>query len=94
VLSTHAMNSSDPPHRNCACSSFHPGALHGGAPVDAAFPERHTLVFRFFGDDATFRPLPDHSDACYGPGGVLFVEEMAALKAGDPFRSPTFRRLV
>jgi len=70
-------------------------ALHDdGAVLDDAFPERHTLVFRFFGDDATFRPLPDHSDAGYGPGGVLFVEEMAALKAGDPFRSPTFRQLV
>ena len=73
---------------------FHPGALHGGAPVDAAFPERHTLVFRFFGDDATFLPLPGHSDAGYGPGGVLFIEEMATLKSGDPFRSPTFRQLV
>lgn len=72
----------------------HPGALHGGAPVDAAFPERHTLVFRFFGDDATFQPLPDHSDAGYARNGVLFVEEMAALKARDPFRSPTFRQLV
>lgn len=72
----------------------HPGALHGGAPVDADFPERHTLVFRFFGDDATFQPLPDHSNAGYQPGGVLFLEEMAALKAGDPLRSPTFRQLV
>ena len=73
---------------------FLPGALHGGAPVDPAFPERHTLVFRFFGDDATFRPLPDHSDAGFGSGGILFVEEMAALKAGDHLRSPSFRQLV
>jgi hypothetical protein len=72
----------------------HPGALHGGAPVDATFPERHTLVFRFFGDDATFRPLPAHSDAGYARNGVLFVREMAALEPGDPFRSPTFRQLV
>jgi len=72
----------------------HPGALHGGAPVDAEFPTRHTLVFRFFGDDATFRPLPDHSDAGYTTSGVLFLEEMAALKAGEPFRSPAFRQLV
>lgn len=72
----------------------HPGALHGGAPVDAAFPERHTLVFRFFGDDATFQPLPDHSDAGYARNGVLFVEEMAAMNPGDPFRSPMFRQLV
>lgn len=73
---------------------LHPGALHGGAPVDADFPSRHTLVFRFFGDDATFNPLPEHSDAGYTTGGVLFVEEMAALKAGEPFRSPVFRQLV
>jgi hypothetical protein len=64
------------------------------APVDAAFPSRHTLVFRSFGDDATFRPLPQPSDAGYTPGGVLCLEEMAALKAGDPFRSPVFRQLV
>ena len=72
----------------------HPGALHGGAPVDATFPERHTLVFRFFGDDATFRPLPDHSDAGYARNGVLFAREMAALQPGAPFRSPIFRQLV
>jgi hypothetical protein len=73
----------------------HPGALHGGgAPLDAAFPARHTLVFRFFGDDATFHPLPDHSDAGHARNGILFVEEMAALKPGEPFRSPTFRQLV
>lgn len=73
---------------------LHPGSLHGGAPVDAAFPARHTLVFRFFGDDATFRPLPEHSDAGYPPEGILFMEAMAALRPGDPFRSPVFRQLV
>jgi len=73
---------------------LHPGSLHGGAPVDAAFPARHTLVFRFFGDDATFRPLPENSRSGYTPDGVLFLEEMAPLKPGDPFRSPAFRQLV
>lgn len=73
---------------------IHPGSLHGGAPVDADFPDRHTLVFRFFGDDATFRPLPEHSDSGYARNGVLFVEEMARLNAGEPFRSPTFRQIV
>ncbi len=73
---------------------LHPGVLHGGAPVDAAFPVRHTLVFRFFGDDAIFRPLPEHSDAGYPPEGILFPEEMSALKAGDLFRSSTFQQLV
>ena len=73
--------------------AVHPGALHGGAPVDTAFPERHTLVLRFFGDDATFHPLPENSAAGYGTGGVLFIEEMSALRAGDPLRSPIFVQL-
>jgi hypothetical protein len=62
--------------------------------VDEAFPDRHTFVFRFFGDDATFRPLPEHSAAGYPQQGVLFSEELSTLKAGDPFRHPTFRQLI
>jgi ectoine hydroxylase-related dioxygenase (phytanoyl-CoA dioxygenase family) len=73
---------------------IHPGVLHGGAPVDAEFPERRTLVFRYFGDDATFRALPDHSDSGFARNGILFQEEMATLNTGDPFRHSTFRRLV
>ena len=73
---------------------IHPGSLHGGAPVDADFPDRHTLVFRFFGDDATFRPLPEHSDSGFARNGILFREEMARLRAGEPFRSPMFRQIV
>ncbi|WP_085634034.1 MULTISPECIES: phytanoyl-CoA dioxygenase family protein [unclassified Pseudomonas] len=73
---------------------LHPGSLHGGAPVDAAFPDRHTFVFRFFGDDATFQPLPSDSASGYPPQGSLFANELAGLKAGDPFRHPTFRRLI
>lgn len=41
---------------------FHPHCLHGGAPVDANFPERHTLVLRFFGDDCFYRTLPKVSE--------------------------------
>lgn len=73
---------------------LHPGSLHGGGAVDADFPERHTLVLRFFGDDAIFSPLPDHSDSGFTPAGVLFVEELASLKRGDPFRAPCFRQLI
>ncbi|MEV0336947.1 phytanoyl-CoA dioxygenase family protein [Nocardia sp. NPDC050717] len=73
--------------------ALHPHCLHGGAGVDEDFPDRHTLVLRFFGDDATFRPLPD-SNPRYARNGPLFVEEMAKLNAGDPFRSPVFRQLV
>ena len=73
---------------------LHPGTLHGGAPVDENFPDRHTLVFRFFGDDATFQPLPANSAAGYPPQGIVFTEELAHLSRGDRYRHPTFRKLV
>ena len=73
---------------------LHPGTLHGGAPVDAGFPNRHTFVFRFFGDDATYSPLPDKSRWGCAVTGTLFREEMSSLKAGEPFRSPVFQQLV
>lgn len=73
---------------------LHPNSLHGGAPVDPSFPDRHTLVLRFFGDDATYLPLPGSSDGRIPPEGFLFIEEMAKLKAGEPFRSPVFRQIV
>lgn len=72
---------------------MHPGMLHGGAPVDPNFRDRHTLVLRFFGDDATFRALPSHSDNGYTPAGILFADQLGHLKDGDPFRAPFFREL-
>ena len=73
---------------------MHPGVLHGGGAVDPAFPDRHTLVLRFFGDDAVFSPLPQPSISGFTAAGVLFLEELAALKDGDPFRATCFRQLV
>lgn len=73
---------------------LHPQSLHGGAPVDAAFPDRHTLVFRFFGDDAMFHPLPEVSRSGYARNGQLFKEEMAKLEPGAPFRSPVFQQVA
>jgi ectoine hydroxylase-related dioxygenase (phytanoyl-CoA dioxygenase family) len=72
----------------------HPGALHGGAPVDAECPNRHTLVLRFFGDDAVFRALPSKSRSGFSLAGVWNRENIAHLKEGDPFRSPFFAQLV
>ena len=72
---------------------LHPGCLHGGAPVDADCPARHTIVFRFFGDDATFRPTPTNSASGLDRNGFLFIEEMAKLNPGEPFRSPIFRQI-
>src|SRR5262249_38659046 len=71
-----------------------PGALHGGAPVDAECPNRHTLVLRVFGDDATFRSLPNKSRSGFTPAGVLHLEHIAHLKDGDPYRSPFFEQLA
>ena len=66
---------------------FHGGTLHGGAPVDARCPHRHTLVLRFFGEDSTFQALPN------GRGWFVAKEAVAHLKTGDPFRSPYFAQL-
>jgi hypothetical protein len=72
---------------------LHPGTLHGGAPVDASFTDRHTLVLRFFGDDAKFRSLPSHSDSGYTPAGVILLDHIGHLKDGEPFRAPFFKQL-
>jgi ectoine hydroxylase-related dioxygenase (phytanoyl-CoA dioxygenase family) len=72
---------------------LHPHSLHGGAPIDANCPERHTLVLRFFGDDAVFRGLPEKSKAGYPRQGILFSEDLLHLSDGDPFRSPVFQQL-
>lgn len=73
---------------------LHPHSLHGGAPLDDDFSERHTLVLRFFGDDATFSPLPEVSRSGYQRNGGLYRQEMAALQPGQPFRSPIFQQVV
>lgn len=73
---------------------LHPASLHGGANVDADCPERHTLVLRFFGDDATFSPLPEVSRSGYARNGNLFRDEVAALNPGEPFRLPIFAQMV
>jgi len=72
---------------------MHPGMLHGGAPVDATFRNRHTLVLRFFGDDSFFLSLPSHSDNGFTPAGVLFVDQLKHLKDGAPFRASCFKQL-
>jgi ectoine hydroxylase-related dioxygenase (phytanoyl-CoA dioxygenase family) len=72
---------------------LHPHCLHGGAPVAAGCPNRHTLVLRFFGDDATCRLLPEHSRSRVPRQGFLFPDELAHLKDGDPFRAPVFQQI-
>jgi ectoine hydroxylase-related dioxygenase (phytanoyl-CoA dioxygenase family) len=57
---------------------FHPGMLHGGAPVTES-RQRRTLSLRFFGRDAVYSRRP----AQVGPP---IPELHAALDHGDPFR--------
>ena len=72
---------------------LHPRSLHGGAAVDADCPDRHTLVLRFFGDEARFRELP-MSNPKYARTGPLFREHMEKLNTGDLFRAPCFQKVV
>lgn len=67
---------------------FDPACLHGRAPLDAATPERHTLVMRFFGDDAVFSNLPntttENSYAGVGHAPWAYLDSQVD---GAPFRS-------
>lgn len=49
-----------------------------------------TLVPLCFGDDAIFRPRPQHICANRSAAGVPFPDEISHLQAGDPFRAPLF----
>jgi ectoine hydroxylase-related dioxygenase (phytanoyl-CoA dioxygenase family) len=71
---------------------LHPRSLHGGAPVDAATPDRRTLVLRFFGDDAIFQDLPHGADFKFY-GARMQEHVFGGLKDGDPMRSPIFEQI-
>jgi hypothetical protein len=51
-------------------------------------------VLRFFGDDATFRPLPGKSRSGFSRAGVLHLEHIAHLERGDAYRSPFYVQLA
>ena len=65
---------------------FHPAMLHGGAPTHPG-QRRRTLSLRYFGADAVYDPRP-------GPAGPRVEGIHARLKAGDPFRDPSFLKLA
>lgn len=63
---------------------FHSGILHGGAPVTPDCPDRHTIVYRFYGDELFYRPLPT--------GGCNYDYDISGLNdpsltPGEPYRS-------
>jgi len=57
---------------------FHPGMLHGGAPVTES-KQRRTLSLRFFGRDAVYSKRPSKV-------GPPIPELHESLQHGDPFR--------
>ena len=69
---------------------LHSGSLHGGAPVDAGCPTRHTLVLRFFGDDLRYRPFPDAKPDYFMDLRAFDVDD---LEAGDLYRGEHFLQL-
>lgn len=70
---------------------FHSGILHGGAPVTPDCPDRHTLVYRFHGDQMFYRPVPG---GAFDYGYDISKMNDASLTPGAPYRSPHFSQLL
>ena len=75
----------------------HPHSLHGGAKLSEEHPKRDTLVLRFFGDRASFKPLPHSKGGFLASSsgetdefGPAFKGQLTHLKEGDAFRAPIF----
>lgn len=64
---------------------FHPKTLHGGGATHPG-QRRRTLTLRFFGDQAVYEPREGGA----GPRVAGFHERM---RAGAPFRDPSFLKL-
>jgi len=69
---------------------FHSGILHGGAELSPDCPDRHTLVYRFHGDKAFYRPLP--TGGCDYPYDISDLND-PSLTPGEPYRSRYFTQL-
>lgn len=71
---------------------FHPHSLHGGAPLSEDCPFRHTLVLRFFGNDAVYRPFPPGSQSIWDDNSVI-RDEFAGLEPGETLCCDRFLQL-
>lgn len=71
---------------------FHSGILHGGAPVTPDCPDRHTLVYRFYGDEMYYRPLPVEGGSSYGYD-ISGLNDPTQIP-GEPYRSRYMEQLV
>ena len=70
--------------------AFHSGALHGGAPVGPECPNRHTIVFRFYGDEFYYRPLPATKPDY--PIDISLLDDRSQTP-GEPYRARALRQL-
>ena len=72
---------------------FHANVLHGGAPISPG-RRRRTVSLRYFGADAVYEP---RRRIATDPEGKRVSVELASvfgdMQAGDPFRSPLFRKV-
>lgn len=69
---------------------LHSGSLHGGAPVTPDCPDRHTMVYRFLGDEVFYRPVPT------GPSSFGYdVGELndPSMTPGEPYRNKDYVQL-
>ena len=75
---------------------LHPYALHGGGPTDEQTPNRHTMVLRFFGDDAVYSPLPHTQPKSNwsGMGNAGAWSFLESMEPGAPFRAKRFHQLI
>jgi ectoine hydroxylase-related dioxygenase (phytanoyl-CoA dioxygenase family) len=72
---------------------FHANVLHGGAPISPG-RRRRTVSLRYFGSDAVYAP---RRRIATDPEGKRVSVELASafgdMNAGEPFRSPLFRKV-
>ena len=67
-----------------------PASCNGGAPVPPDCPDRHTLVYQFYGDKAFYRPMP--TGRCNYPYDISELND-PSLKQGEPQRPPNNTQL-
>lgn len=72
---------------------FHANALHGGAPTTPG-RRRRTVSLRYFGEDATYRPL---RRVATDPEGTRVATTLTSvfgeMEPGAPFRHPMFHKV-
>ena len=71
----------------------HSNSLHGGGASDQHLRERHTLVLRFFGDDAFYTDLPEAEEIPSEDTQKVSCLRNSDLKPGDLYSQSSFLQL-